>query len=49
VNDTVTSLLFQPAAFGAGDFAAEIVGAVLSIRTVADRVDSTFPAPSVEE
>ena len=49
VNVTVTFELFQPPPLGSGDLAAEMVGAVLSIRTVAVFVASTFPAASVEK
>jgi hypothetical protein len=43
---TVTLVLFQPAAFGAGDAAAAAVGAVRSILTVTEAV-RTNPAPFV--
>jgi len=45
LNDTATLLLFQPAAFAAGDAEPLIVGAVLSSCTVAE-VDAEFPATS---
>ena len=48
VKVTVTLALFQPPAFGSGDLPAEMVGAVLSTRTVAVWVLSTLPAASVE-
>ena len=43
---TVTSELFQPAAFAAGDRVCPIVGGVRSIRTVAVRGTSMLPALS---
>jgi hypothetical protein len=46
VNVTVTSALFHPLPFGNGDRACEIVGAVLSIRTVTVCAVSVFPATS---
>ena len=46
VNVTVTAVLFQPAAFGAGVTVAVIVGAVVSIDTVAVAV-AVLPAVSV--
>src|SRR5947209_4941412 len=46
VKDTVTLLLFQPAAFAAGLAVALIVGAVLSILTVSVAL-ALFPALSV--
>jgi hypothetical protein len=46
---TVTFVLFQPAAFGAGDCAADAVGAVLSILMPVRLTGSlTFPALSVQ-
>src|SRR6187551_755108 len=44
---TVTSLLFQPAAFADGDCELLIVGSVLSICTAIDCALSTLPALSV--
>ena len=49
VNDTATSALFRPAAFGAGKCdAAGASGAVLSIFTVTSVVPLTLPAVSVQ-
>jgi hypothetical protein len=46
VNVTVTLVLFQPAAFGAGEALAAAVGGVLSSLTVTDAVCES-PAPFV--
>ena len=46
MNETVTALLFQASAFGAGCTVAVTTGAVLSMLTVAFAV-AVFPALSV--
>jgi len=45
LNDAVTLVLFQPAAFGNGESAVAIVGGVLSMLTVLE-VLAVFPATS---
>ena len=45
-NETCTGVLFQPSPLGSGSWFATMVGAVLSIDTVAVLADSTLPALS---
>jgi len=46
VNVTVTLVLFQPAAFGAGNTEAAIVGAIVSVVNVSEITSLEFPDPS---
>src|SRR3954466_15699507 len=48
LNDTVTSVLFQPAPFAAGVCAPTIVGALVSMRTTIEVV-ALLPAGSLRE
>src|SRR5438067_1789906 len=48
VKLTVTSLLFQPAAFAAGEAAPVIVGGVLSMLMPLTVAEAVFPAVSVQ-
>src|SRR5262245_16855479 len=48
VNDTVTSVLLQPAPFGAGDWEPTMPGAIVSILTTT-AVAAELPARSVTE
>ena len=47
-KDTVTSVLFQPFPFGAGDLFAPAVGALLSILIPDCVLEEVFPARSVQ-